>query len=1419
MIEIFNEYMDESEVIDHFYANITDSVFDPEAVLLVIQYFECETLVVNQILNVGLEFRSSVEAHLEFLYGDVSYSYLAVVSAECPGCRVTYIPERRTATFEAITLTEIQYSLISKVEYLPLVSLMAVYVSQMLHEQQTRMKVFARTTITTSTTAEENMALFMEMDELRQLQPTLERPMRDVFLQMYEANASEQEIDELNTILTDERISLTDFYRAKEDPEHALKRFLVAFILGDLLSLGPDAVYDFEAGESAFREEQLLLGNTQETFQQSFDRYVDTAVSTIEEAAAKKTKRTFIQQTAQTGIPWLLETPIARSFFLDAVEVVKDHYDNEIVERFLVAASGGKLKPLVQDAWEYLIERSYITEDVTKVVTGTASVRRVQSQTVVSYTQQGFKEVPKPVRRLVQVKAIAEKKIGVTFTAKVPIKDSYPEVLPTQSDYGAATLDDISPQKKTIIKTKPPKVRVYAYQIEAAGYSKPFTHGKIKNRFDDHDGGEASDLLKKRIGEAQSLLGRKYEVINRELREQAEKAQEIIAREFDAGNYEEVKELLKKFNSPPRMLDSNGKLIRAKVIDRLDAGTTKTHSVSLRKAERAGPAKAKNLIKQKKKYERLVKEIDYSLKRPVSKHLPRVKEVFKSVQVKIPTDASYCKYVDDIVYESVPNIVKTIKTARQEVVTIVNKKILLKVGSRRITTRVTKVLKFLRKASLWAPDPLDVIDLALFIRDAVSNYRKAKENPVGCRYRERDLAYKRDTWDRIIKHTRVVLLGDSTRLTASYQCDEKSSLPLHNDGGNMGIRDHRFQVPECSSGTAYNDLDERFSDRDRGVNIDCLNDSDCSDVSTEGRCVFGKCNFPVMYVGMQSCEDKRKAVNASVTPVQKAELLTTRYQFQDAKRKFAHQDPISVAAKLAKACNETMFFEYNYDEDGLGSDVVSCFDNCNEWVENNVYTKETWTLKMLTVTGGRGAACTTSDDCGEGQLCTSDGQCAEPIEFYEHSDCFGYWKQDERLPCCDPTRQYCVDTVEQGPCTDIRTCSDRCEYFYPMFLTPEPTSSDFNVQPTPFPTLFPSQSPITPSSPNTTSPSVSPTFSPVADFTNPARETLCAEGVENSVRTYTLRETVVAEDQVAFQDFGRSVKVLGEIMFVGSPGRDAVYFFVKNNTAERFEQRQVIFPRFAQDGSRFGAHVDYNGEVLVVSASLHDSDVSALNRNDGSVFGFKQNRFGIWEQVFEIVSPQTIAGFNFGTSLSLSNTEPAVGAAGTDALRVGGVYIYLIEGDAFTMEQFVVSPVPSQSKFFASSVLLTDATLFVGARGSTGIRGSVFIFKKPNSNWVFKQELDALDQTEADQFGYSMDAFEDSFVVGAPEAFVPDCGDGNIRSGAVYYFETSGTSYGFVAKLFPHARENGDRFGSALLLSNSTHFTSVRKEGTSTLDP
>ncbi|ACY13929.1 FG-GAP repeat protein [Haliangium ochraceum] len=339
--------------------------------------------------------------------------------------------------------------------------------------------------------------------------------------------------------------------------------------------------------------------------------------------------------------------------------------------------------------------------------------------------------------------------------------------------------------------------------------------------------------------------------------------------------------------------------------------------------------------------------------------------------------------------------------------------------------------------------------------------------------------------------------------------------------------------------------------------------------------------------------------------------------------------------------------------------------------------------------------------------------------------------------------------------------------------------------------------------------------------------------------------------------FGYSVAFAGDVLAIGAPEEDsaatgvdgdqtdnslamsgAVYVFRRNGAS----WQQEAYLKASNTGleDRFGDSLALSGDTLAVGASFEASAATGVNGDQaddsrglsGAVYVFRYDGAS-WQQEAYLKASNTGSNDQFGFSLALSGEVLAVGAynessaaTGVDgdqsdnaAIQSGAVYVFRRVGALWQQEAYLKASNTGAGDGFGGAMSLSGDTLAVSAvleaSAATGVggdqgddsatsSGAVYIFRHTGGLWQQEAYLKASNTGAGDLFGGSLSLAGDTLAVGtSSEASASaDPGDDTApRSGAVYIFERSGTSWAQERYIKAAVPEADDFFGSCVALS------------------
>lgn len=277
-------------------------------------------------------------------------------------------------------------------------------------------------------------------------------------------------------------------------------------------------------------------------------------------------------------------------------------------------------------------------------------------------------------------------------------------------------------------------------------------------------------------------------------------------------------------------------------------------------------------------------------------------------------------------------------------------------------------------------------------------------------------------------------------------------------------------------------------------------------------------------------------------------------------------------------------------------------------------------------------------------------------------------------------------------------------------------------------------------------------------------------------------------------NYGFSVDIDGNYAVVGARGANTstglAYVLYFDGTS--WVTQATLKASDGVTSDNFGSAVAISGNTVIVGA-YNDGQ-------QGSVYVYERPSSG-WSgnNVFEdakLTASNPETDEFFGRSLDIDDSVIVVGAYG-DNTNKGSVYVFEEPSTGWasgTQTAKLKSSVEQDNDDFGKSVAIYDTTIVIGAYhddySSFTNCGSVYIFTCKNSHWVSSSSEDykitASDKDANDQFGRSVDIYNNTIVVGAY---------GKISNQGIAYVFGFATSWQQLGKLIPSDGATDDYFG------------------------
>jgi len=244
--------------------------------------------------------------------------------------------------------------------------------------------------------------------------------------------------------------------------------------------------------------------------------------------------------------------------------------------------------------------------------------------------------------------------------------------------------------------------------------------------------------------------------------------------------------------------------------------------------------------------------------------------------------------------------------------------------------------------------------------------------------------------------------------------------------------------------------------------------------------------------------------------------------------------------------------------------------------------------------------------------------------------------------------------------------------------------------------------------------------------------------------------------------------------------------------------------------SEGAAAYDYFGEALAVDGNV--AVVGTWGDDSGGIAFVYESQGGSWNEVARLTASDGTAGDYFGYAVGVSGDTIVIGAFGDAGLR-GSAYVFERPDTGWaTTSSFAAKLTASDGSddSFGRAVSISGDTIVVGAYGDDDrgfSSGSAYVYERPVTGWAttssFAAKLTAGDGAAYDYFGESVSVRGDTVVVGASG----DDDYGSYSGSAYVYVRPDAgwaTTSTYSAKLTAGDGAAGDSFGRSLIISGDT---------------
>ncbi len=306
----------------------------------------------------------------------------------------------------------------------------------------------------------------------------------------------------------------------------------------------------------------------------------------------------------------------------------------------------------------------------------------------------------------------------------------------------------------------------------------------------------------------------------------------------------------------------------------------------------------------------------------------------------------------------------------------------------------------------------------------------------------------------------------------------------------------------------------------------------------------------------------------------------------------------------------------------------------------------------------------------------------------------------------------------------------------------------------------------------------------------------------NSYPNYTL----YAPAPQAAEHYGYAVATSGARAVVGgtgwNDGRGRIHIYDIPVAGQPVHK--ATFSNSGGSGNdHFGNAVGISGDHILVG--VPNKDVSG-NTDQGQVIAYKYNLANqTWYVAQYLHHPEPAANDLFGSVIDIDFPYAVIGVPNKTAgghAQAGKVYVYQYSG-GWNLQQVLEAPAPEQQDAFGKSLALRSDTLVVGMpqAGSTDSipTGKVFVFVRNGNTWTLQATIVPEGSTDRIQFGASVDAVDGTLVAGAPAMRLSMAES----AGQVFVYKITGGTWIPEARLSSDIIKAHDAFGRQVKLEGN----------------
>ena len=281
--------------------------------------------------------------------------------------------------------------------------------------------------------------------------------------------------------------------------------------------------------------------------------------------------------------------------------------------------------------------------------------------------------------------------------------------------------------------------------------------------------------------------------------------------------------------------------------------------------------------------------------------------------------------------------------------------------------------------------------------------------------------------------------------------------------------------------------------------------------------------------------------------------------------------------------------------------------------------------------------------------------------------------------------------------------------------------------------------------------------------------------------------------------FGTAIDVDGNTMVVTGDGPlGAAYVFERERNG-RWREVAKLTGSDVADGDNFGLTARVSGDYVMVGAERSDSI--------GAVYVFRRSGRN-WSEVAKLRGGDSEVGDRFGTALDLDGDKALIAARGHDEQR-GAVYFFQLNEAGEWVEQGTVGPEDlEEGDQLAFHLILEGDYALLGSLFVDDMKGEAlpYRFDTDAEEWVPMQKLVPFDGADQTRFGRNVAIAGSDYFVGAP-------GSNGFRG--ILYIVSANESGDWISvtKLGTDGLESGDYFSGYLAANDDFAVAGIRGSG------